>query len=322
MILECRLLVLSALFILPSTFAQTPAQEKTYTTNRITQEAPRIDGHLNESAWDMVEWSGGFTQRSPDDGAAPSQETAIKILFDDDYLYVAVRAYDSDPDEIVQRLSRRDGFEGDWVEINIDSYFDKQTAFSFTASVSGVKGGEAITNDGNNWHSSWDQLWDFETSIDNEGWIAEMRIPFTQLRFNARDQQIWGIQFTRRLFRNEEPSIWNYSSQEEAGWVSHFGELHGISGIKPQRQIEIAPYAITKLDRYEADPDNPYLDGSDATASVGMDGKIGITNDFTLDFTINPDFGQVEADPSEVNLTALIWLYPQILLSSIMDHHL
>ncbi len=304
MTLKYRLLALCAIFSVQSIFAQTPTQEKTYTTQRVTKEAPRIDGNLNDEVWNMVEWSGDFTQRSPDDGAAPSQETAIKILYDDDNLYVAVRAFDTDPEQIVQRLSRRDGFEGDWVEINIDSYFDKQTAFSFTASVSGVQGDEAITNDGGNWDTSWDPLWDFETSIDNEGWIAEMRIPFTQLRFNANNQQVWGIQFTRRLFRNEERSIWNYSSQEEAGWVSHFGELHGIAGIKPQRQVEIAPYTVAKLERYEADPDNPYLDGSDATANIGVDGKIGITNDFTLDFTINPDFGQVEADPSEVNLTA------------------
>ncbi|RNC84487.1 MAG: hypothetical protein ED557_05770 [Balneola sp.] len=283
---------------------QTEIQQKSYYTQKIAGEAPRIDGFVDEDSWNMVEWSGDFTQISPDHGAEPSQPTAIKILYDDNYLYVAIRAFDDEPDKIVKRLSRRDGFEGDWVEINIDSYNDKRTAFSFTATVAGVKGDEAISNDGNNWDSSWDPLWDFETSIDNEGWIAEMRIPFTQLRFDANENQEWGMQFTRRFFRNQERSTWQYFSQEDAGWVSNFGKLHGIRGIKPKRQIEIAPYTVAKAERYEAEAGNPFRDGSDESLSLGLDGKIGITNDFTVDFTINPDFGQVEADPSEVNLTA------------------
>ncbi len=292
------------LCITPFVNAQSQIEQKSYTTQRITGDSPKIDGLVDDESWNMVEWSGDFTQIQPDHGADPSQETAIKILYDNDHLYVAIRAFDSDPNEIVQRLTRRDGFEGDWVEINIDSYYDKRTAYSFTATVAGVKGDEAISEDGDNWDSSWDPLWDFATSIDNEGWVAEMRIPFTQLRFDANDRQTWGIQFTRRFFRNDERSTWQYFSQEEAGWVSNFGTLHGIQGIKPQRQIEIAPYTVTKAERYEAENGNPFRDGSDETLSLGVDGKIGLTNDFTLDFTINPDFGQVEADPSEVNLTA------------------
>jgi hypothetical protein len=299
-----------SLFVLLGTISESFAQEQTeilerrYTTQKIIGQAPSIDGHLDDSAWHMVEWSGDFTQIEPDHGGEPSQETAIKILYDNDNLYVAIRAYDTNPEEIVRRLSRRDGFEGDWVEINIDSYYDKRTAFSFTASVSGVKGDEAISDDGNNWDSSWDPLWDFETTVDNEGWIAEMKIPFTQLRFDANDQQTWGIQFTRRFFRNQERSVWQYMPQEGAGWVSQFGTLHGIQGIKPKKQIEIAPYTVAKYETYEAEPGNPFRDGTDPSLNVGLDGKIGITNDFTVDFTINPDFGQVEADPSEVNLSA------------------
>lgn len=283
---------------------QTEIQQKNYYTQRIIGDAPRIDGIIDEDSWNSVQWSGGFTQIDPDHGAEPSQQTAIKILYDNEHLYVAIRAYDDEPENIVQRLSRRDGFEGDWVEINIDSYNDNLTAFSFTATVAGVKGDEAISNDGNNWDSSWDPLWDFKTSIDNEGWIAEMKIPFTQLRFDANENQTWGIQFTRRFFRNQERSTWQYFSQEDAGWVSNFGTLHGISGIRPKRQVEISPYTVTKAERYEAENGNPFRDGSDETLSLGVDGKIGITNDFTVDFTINPDFGQVEADPSEVNLSA------------------
>lgn len=293
-----------ALFGLQTAFAQTQIEQKSYITQKIVGDPPRIDGLVDDASWNMVEWSGDFTQTQPDHGADPSQETAIKILYDDEHLYVAIRAYDTDPDQIVQRLTRRDGFEGDWVEINIDSYYDKRTAFSFTATVAGVKGDEAVSNDGNNWDTSWDPLWDFETSIDNEGWVAEMKIPFSQLRFNANENQTWGIQFTRRFYRSDERSVWQYFSQEDAGWVSNFGTLHGLRGIKPKRQVEIAPYTVAKAERYEAETNNPFRDGSDETLSLGLDGKIGITNDFTVDFTINPDFGQVEADPSEVNLTA------------------
>ena len=201
-------------------------------------------------------------------------------------------------------MSRRDGFDGDWVEVNIDSYFDQRTAFSFTASVSGVKGDEAITNNGNNWDATWDPIWHLETSIDNKGWVAEIQIPFTQLRFSNNAEQIWGLQFTRRFFRKEELSNWQYIPQDEAGWVHHFGELRGIKGIQPKKQMEISPYVVSKMNTYEKKPGNPFADGRDYGYDIGLDGKIGVTNDFTLDFTINPDFGQVEADPSEVNLTA------------------
>ena len=281
-------------------------QKKIYNTKRIQNGPPRIDGLIDEKIWDIVEWSGDFTQKDPNDGADPSQETAFKILYDDNNLYILIRAYDTEPDKIVKRMSRRDGFDGDWVEVNIDSYFDKRTAFSFTGSVSGVKGDEAISNDGNDWDSTWDPIWELKTSIDEEGWVAEMKIPYTQLRFsNNKVQQIWGFQVTRRIFREEERSHWAYFSKDESGYVRHFGELHGIKNIKPKRQAEISPYIVAKKEYYEKEEGNPYKeDGTDNTIGFGVDGKLGITNDFTLDFTINPDFGQVEADPSEVNLTA------------------
>ncbi|MBI9054192.1 MAG: carbohydrate binding family 9 domain-containing protein [Bacteroidales bacterium] len=305
--LNYRTILLLLTFIPLVGFAQNNTKEKRiYNTTRISQTAPIIDGLIDANIWDQVEWSGDFTQKTPQDGADPSQETAFKILYDDNFLYILVRAYDTEPDKIVKRLSRRDGFDGDWVEINIDSYFDKRTAFSFTASVSGVKSDEAISNDGNRWDRTWDPIWNLKTSIDNEGWIAEIKIPFTQLRFsNHKIEQIWGLQVNRRFFRNEERSHWAYFSQDESGWVRHFGELHGIKNIKPKRQIEISPYIVAKQENFTKESDNIFKDkGYDRSLGYGVDGKIGITNDFTLDFTINPDFGQVEADPSEVNLSA------------------
>lgn len=295
-----------ALLLTFTAFAQGNEKEKKiYNTKRISNEAPKIDGFVDKDVWDIVEWSDGFIQRSPNDGEAPSQKTAFKVLYDDDNLYIIIRAFDTEPDKIVKRLSRRDGFDGDWVEVNIDSYFDKRTAFSFTGSVAGVKGDEMISNDGDRWDSTWDPIWYLETSIDSLGWIAEMKIPFTQLRFsNNKDSQVWGLQINRRFFRNEEKSHWSYFSQDESGWVRHFGELHGIRNIKPKRQVEVSPYILAKTESYTKDEDNPFSKGFEPGYGIGLDGKIGITNDFTLDFSINPDFGQVEADPSEVNLTA------------------
>ncbi len=278
--------------------------KKAYITKAATGEAPVIDGLISEAAWESVAWGTDFTERQPNAGDAPSQETAFKILYDDKNLYIAIRAYDDDPDAIVKRMSRRDGFEGDWVEVNIDSYFDHRTAFSFTASASGVKGDEMVSNDGNNWDASWDPIWYLKTSIDDKGWVAEFRIPLSQLRFADKPVHTWGLQFSRRHFRHDAQSVWQYIPPDAPGWVHLFGELHGIEGIKPQKQVEIQPYLVAKTERFEKVEGNPFATGKSADITVGLDGKIGITSDITLDFTINPDFGQVEADPSQVNLSA------------------
>lgn len=276
---------------------------KTYTT-KVIKEAPVIDGRLNDDAWNTVEWGHTFTQIEPNKGVSATQNTAFKILYDAKNLYVAIKAYDTEPDKIVERMSRRDGFDGDWVEINIDSYFDHRTAFSFTASASGVKGDEAVSNNGDVWDVSWDPIWYLKTTVDNEGWVAEFRIPLSQLRFADKAVHTWGLQVSRRLFREQERSSWQYIPPDAPGMVHLFGELHGIEGIKPQKQLEVQPFVLGQVENYKQEEGNPFADGREETLSFGVDGKVGITSDITLDFTINPDFGQVEADPSQVNLSA------------------
>lgn len=278
---------------------------KSYTTTRVVGEPPVIDGKLDDKAWDQVEWAGGdFRQNQPNPGQPASVQTKFKILYDDKNLYIGFKNLDPEPSKIVSRMSRRDGFEGDFVEINIDSYNDKRTAFSFTSSVSGVKGDEYVSNNGDNWDASWDPIWYLKTSIDHEGWIAELRIPLSQLRFADKEDLVFGIQVMRHFFRNQERSIWQYIPPNAPGWVHLFGELRGLKGIKPQRQLEIQPYLLAKTERFQNEPGNPYMTGKSSDAAVGLDAKIGITSDITLDLTVNPDFGQVEADPSQVNLTA------------------
>ncbi len=276
-------------------------EKKIYTTKRIIGDSPTIDGKFDEACWETVEWGGDYVQSQPYNGKEPTAQTRFKVLYDDRYIYFAYRCLD-DPEKIVRRMSRRDGFEGDWIEVNIDSYFDKQTAFSFTVSVSGVKGDEAISNNGNNWDSSWDPIWYTKTAIDAEGWTAEVKIPLSQLRFANKEVQVWGLQSTRRVFRAEERSTWQFVPQNESGWVHRFGELHGLEGIKPQKQIELEPYVLAQAETFEKEEGNPFATGSDSNIDVGLTGKVGVTSDLTLDFTVNPDFGQVEADPSAVNI--------------------
>lgn len=278
---------------------------RSYTTQRVVGDPPKIDGFLDDPAWNLVPWGGGqFKQKQPDAGAPASVETFFKILYDDKNLYIAFKNLDPEPDKIVSRMSRRDGFEGDWVEINIDSYFDKRTAFSFTSSVSGVKGDEYVSNNGNNWDASWDPIWYLKTSINNEGWIAELKISLSQLRFADKSELVWGFQIQRNFFRNQEVSNFQYIPPDAGGWVHLFAELRGIKGIKPQKQLEILPYIVTKTESFEKEEGNPFKTGTSSGIDVGLDAKIGITSDITLDLTVNPDFGQVEADPSQVNLSA------------------
>ena len=298
------ILGLQVLFICRAEAQQASVEKRTYQTDHVNLHPPDIDGKMIDPVWDGVDWSGGFTQREPNSGGAPSQQTSFKVVYDDKYLYVLIRAFDTEPKKITKRITRRDDFNSDWVEINIDSYFDKRTAFSFTLSAAGGRGDEAISNDGNNWDSSWDPVWYGATSVDDQGWVAEMRIPLSQLRFSGNDNQVWGFQVNRFLFRKEERSSWQDIPQNSPGWVSFFGELQDISGIKPSRRIEILPYTVSDLNRFQPESNNPFRDGQTTDARLGLDGKIGLTGNITMDLTGNPDFGQVEADPSRVNLSA------------------
>ncbi|MCK8521784.1 carbohydrate binding family 9 domain-containing protein [Aquimarina sp. D1M17] len=283
--------------------SQDTISKRIYTTTYLEDMVPpKIDGIINDEAWDLVRWSGNYVEWSPDENTEPSYQSKLKILYDEKNIYVAFRCYDNEPEKIVSRLSRRDGFDGDWVEINIGSLGDLRTAYSFTISVSGVLGDEYISNDGGNWDNTWNPIWYAKTNIDDQGWTAEIRIPLSQIRFGKEKKQIWGIQSTRRFFRKEERSVWQRTPRNAPGWVSSFGELHGITNLKSQKQLEIQPYLVASQNELGRSTLNPLVKKSETKLNLGLDGKWGITNDLTLDFTINPDFGQVEADPSAIAL--------------------
>ena len=299
------LYIVVSFFLLPlySQDNKTKTPKRVYTTAPIgKQNAPVVDGLLTDVAWVNVEWAGNFIENRPDENTPPSQQTKFKVVYDDKFLYIAFRCYDTDPNKIEKRLSRRDGFTGDFIEINIDSYNDKRTAFSFTISAAGVKGDEFVTQNGQNWDTSWNPIWYGSTNIDEEGWTAEMKIPFSQLKFGNADEQIWGFQVLRRLFRKEERSLWQRIPADAPGYVSEYGTLRGLKNIQPQKQLEIQPFMVNQFDTYPKEAGNPYRDGTDFKFNGGLDAKIGITNDLTLDLTVNPDFGQVEADPGAIAL--------------------
>lgn len=296
--MKTHYIIILALLINFSAFSNVKNYQIIYTNN-----PPIIDGLFTDNCWNDAQWAGNFIQFEPNAGVDPSQQTQFKVLHDENYIYVAIRCFDESPDQINKRMTRRDGFDGDLVGISFDSYYDKRTAFLFMVSASGVKNDVVYSNDGNSEDQTWDPVWFVKTNIDSLGWTAEMKIPLNQLRFNTTSS-VWGVNVNRIIFRNNEMSTWQETDPNKSGWISQFGELTGMDKLTPKKHFEIAPYIMSGYKNYLPEEGNPFADGKDMIFNAGLDGKIAITNDFMLDFTINPDFGQVEADPSTVNLTA------------------
>ncbi|MCU0377249.1 MAG: carbohydrate binding family 9 domain-containing protein [Bacteroidales bacterium] len=283
--------------------AQTPGEKKNYRATFITSP-PVIDGVIDDESWQTIPWEGDFIQFEPVNGGPVSQKTEFKVLFDENNIYVAIKAWDTAPDSISRRISRRDNADGDFVGVSFDSYHDLRTGFTFIVNAAGVKNDFIWSNDGQNEDDTWDPIWFTKAEMYDWGWAAEIKIPLTQLRFRISDGGIWGMEVVRNLYRNQEFSTWQFIDRNSSGLVHNFGEISGLQGIKPRKQADITPFAVGSYERYEEEEGNPFAGGSDLKGNVGLDAKIGITNNMTLDLTINPDFGQVEADPSEVNLTA------------------
>jgi hypothetical protein len=267
---------------------------------------PHLDGRLDDPVWQTAEVVTGFTQVRPNDGTEPSELTEVRIVYDRDALYVGARCYDSEPDAILATLSRRDQHgPSDLFNVMIDSYHDHRTTFEFQVNPAAVRTDYLASNDVSYGDISWDPVWEVATSIDSLGWVAEMRIPFSQLRFPDAAEQQWGINFSRFVFRKDELQRWSWAPNTETGYASLFGHLHGLRDIPAPRGLEILPYTVAQSDFTEgADPANPFNDGSAYDVTAGFDMKYGVTSELTLDASVNPDFGQVEADPAVVNLSA------------------
>jgi hypothetical protein len=298
---------LNIFLIIPFISGQTQdLPKKQYKTAHIT-DAPAIDGILDEDIWNEGEWIDDFTQNEPYNGRSASQRTEFKILFDDDNIFVAIKNFDTDPDSIINRLTRRDQVDGDISGVIFDSFHDLRTGFFFGVSSAGVKFDILFSEDGQNEDESWDPNWWVKATVNAEGWIAEMKIPFSQVRFDKNSGDVWGLQVARIIYRRNETDFWQHVPADAPGFIHIMGEMTGLDGIEPRKIFDVTPYGVARVETFEEDPGNPfpYLEsGRRPGLNAGLDAKIGITNNMTMDLTINPDFGQVEADPSEVNLTA------------------
>lgn len=266
-----------------------------------------LDGKLDEEIWQQVPVATDFTQRFPNDGNPATEKTEAMVLYTEDAIYVGARAYDSSMDSVAATLFRRDsnGYS-DWFFVSIDSYNDNRTGFAFGVNPKGVRK-DLLLFDDTDEDLRWDAVWETATSMDDEGWTVEMKIPLSQLRFSPPEngtETEWGINFQRQIARNEESSFWAPIPQNESGFVSRFGQLQGIRQLESPRRLEISPYASSNLTRAPSNSTNPFYDANDLGASIGADIKYGLTSDLTLTATINPDFGQVEADPAVINLSA------------------
>jgi hypothetical protein len=268
-------------------------------------QRPDIDGRLDEAVWAEAPVATGFAQLEPEVGEPASEDTEVRVLYDDAALYVGFRNFVRDPGTMIARLGRRDqSIVSDRVLVSIDSYDDERTAFEFAVTAAGVKQDILVYNDTfDDWN--WDAVWEAETQRSGEGWTAEFRIPFSQLRFRSVEgAQAWGIQFQRSIPANGEEAFWAPIRPDEDRYVSRFGRLVGLEGLRAPNGLEIQPYVATRLTREPGDGADPFYSENDVLGSAGADVKYGITSNLTLTATINPDFGQVEADPAEVNLTA------------------
>jgi len=299
------------------TVASLPARDTTghdgsasATAIRARPASPRVDGHLDDPAWSLAPSFGGFTQREPQEGQPATERTDVRVVFTDDAIYVGVRAWDTHADQIAAQLTRRDADSpSDWIGIAIDSYHDRRTAFYFLVNPAGVKRDIYLFNDTEE-DESWDAVWDVATSRDAEGWSAEFRIPFSQLRF-SRGTSSFGFNVVRRINRLNEEDHWRLVPRNANASVSLFGELQGLEGIRPPRRLEVLPYTVARASNDIAEPGNPFAPNTSSSATAGADLKVGLGSNLTLDATINPDFGQVDADPAIVNLSAFESFFPE-----------
>ncbi len=262
--------------------------------------APVLDGKTDDPAWQNAQVIDQFLEYEPKKGAETRFKTEVRVTYDDKNLYVLARMYDPAPDSIVSLLSRRDvRTSSEQLKLMIDSYHDRRTGYEFCVNPAGVKRDFYVYDD-NNEDQTWDGVWDVATRIDSLGWVAEFRIPFSQLRFNNKEEHTFGFMVVRDVARTSARISWPLYDHEKQGYFSQMGDLGGIRGLSAPRRLELRPYVVTKN---ETRPSGSSFNHPQ-DVSTGADIKYGLSSNLTLDATINPDFGQVEADPAVLNLSA------------------
>lgn len=271
-----------------------------------------IDGRLDEAAWAAATPITGFRQLDPNEGEPVSERTEARVLVDGDAVYIGVRAYDSDPAGIQKQLARRDeSIEGDLIEVYLDSYHDHNSAVLFRLSPAGARRDASVSANGNQ-DNSWDAVWEGQASVDAEGWTAEFRIPLSQLRYDpTKDDHTWGLLIGRKIARKAEVAFSAFVPKNEQQGPHRYGHLAGIGRLNSPRQLELSPYVLAKNQHPGAARNDPLRQRNEVVPGAGLDLKYGISSNFTLDATFNPDFGQVEVDPAVVNLSAFETFFPE-----------
>lgn len=268
-------------------------------------QAPTVDGRLNDPAWKSAVTVTALVQSDPDEGRAVSESTEVRIVYDGAALYIGARLFDRSPNAIVRLLGRRDVVTpSDEFQILLDTYHDRRTSFLFAVSSTGVQRDAVAGDDGADFDDSWDAVWQSATSVDSLGWTVEMRIPFSQLRFSKSANPVWGVRFVRWIQRKNELALYPFVAKTESGVASRFAQLVGLRDLQNARGLEILPYTVARQRFDRPEPQNPFDNGHTVFGGAGVDVKAGLSPSFKLDLTANPDFGQVELDPAFVNLTA------------------
>jgi hypothetical protein len=303
------LVVPAAIVLLTATPMAAQSDDSASPTIRVTHAegaAPVIDGRLDDDVWQHAEWTRNFTTREPVEGGTPAGATEVAFVLAGGSLYVGARMRGAEPGDVRAQLARRDReSDAERIAISLDTYLDRRTAYTFAVTAAGTRIDYHHPSDSEGSRAySFDPVWTAVTWVDSAGWTAEMRIPLSQLRFAASGEQIWGVNIVRSVPARNEVSYWRLVTRSQTGWASRMGELVGLGTLRPSGRMEAVPYVATegRLSR-PADPRNPFLAERQGTARIGGDFRMGLGSAFTLDATINPDFGQVEADPAEVNLS-------------------
>ncbi|NLJ42428.1 MAG: carbohydrate binding family 9 domain-containing protein [Bacteroidales bacterium] len=286
-------------------------KQPVYVTTRLATEKPVIDGKLDDECWKHGNWAGDYNQYIPNEGAKPTFPTEHNIQYDDRNLYIAFRAYDPEPDKIHRYAGVRDDIVGDMVGVNFDSYRDYRTGFEFTITAWGQKVDLVLFNP-TNWDFNWNAVWKGKVGMEDSAWVAEIEVPLSQLRYSNKDEQVWGLHTWRWIDRLQEESNWERQTKTGPGMLYNYGEFIGLRGLKKSRRLEIQPFVLGDLKTMKEIPGDPYTkNGRNWGGNAGLDAKIGVSSNFTIDLTVNPDFGQVESDPSVMNLTAFETFYEE-----------
>jgi hypothetical protein len=282
-------------------FAQTPGIERKINAKR-TSVSPKIDGILNDEVWKDAPMATGFIENNPVPGRVETgnRSTEVRVLYDDNAVYFAARMF-SEPDSIAHELVSRDQIgNADFIGVFLDTYLDRINGNGFIVTAAGSQFDAKYSQVGGE-DENWNAVWESEVQLDSLGWTAEIRIPYSALRFSSKDIQNWGINFLRKRAMNDSQTFWNYVDPKINGLLNQSGTMVGIKDVKAPLRLSFSPYVSALVNHY---PNNiPGVKNTTTSFNGGMDVKYGINNSFTLDMTLIPDFGQVQSDNRILNLT-------------------